>query len=75
MICRCNEFIELVGDEARQYAHEHLQKTGGDGTKWEIYYVCPVTGQRWVQDYPFSGHYETTPRLRRVTDSTQPLAQ
>jgi hypothetical protein len=67
-MCRCNELTELTGDEAHKYAHEHLQKTGGDGAIWEIDYVCPTTGQRWVQDYPFSSHYETTPRLRRIAE-------
>lgn len=58
---------ELVGAQARTFADTHLQKVKVDPVTWEIEYVDPDTGERWLMDYPQSeSHGGGPPRLRRI---------
>ena len=67
MTCRCDAVTELSGNEAIQYAREHLQQVRIDAARWETEYVCPLTRLRWIEDYPHSElHGGGAPRLRRV---------
>ena len=67
MNCRCTEITELLGDEATEYAREHLVETGKDATGWYVTYVCPITGTHWEKDYQYGDRYGWA-RLRRVND-------
>jgi len=67
MKCQCDTATELCGVMAQSYAKNHLQKTFVDAENWLIEYVCPLTGKRWIMDYPHSElHGGGEPRLRIV---------
>lgn len=60
---------ELHGAEARAYADQHLQKVKENSESWEIEYVDPETGQKWVMDFPHGEyHGGGPPRLRLVEE-------
>lgn len=67
MKCRCTELIELEGNEALDYAEQHLVEIFVNGKTWEVEYECLDTGTRWLMDYP-QGEYHGggPPRLRKV---------
>ena len=67
MDCRCNDINFLEGAEADDYAEEHLKKIGSNSITWEVEYVCPIIGKKWILDYPQSEcHGGGPPRLRAV---------
>lgn len=73
MTCRCDSVSELWDKEAKEYADEHLEELEVRASGWEVIYKCPVTGHRWLEDYPRSGEHGGGPmRLRRLVD---PVAQ
>ena len=56
---------EYNGVEATAFAQDHLQKVRAGN--WEIEYLDPSTGDRWLMDYPHSEmHGGGPPRLRRL---------
>ena len=66
MKCRCDELIELNGSEATEYAEAHLVRIRTDSSGWVSEFECPLTGYRWVKDYPCSNlHGGGNARLRR----------
>jgi hypothetical protein len=71
MICKCPELTELEGNEAKNYAGQHLTEVFVNGKTWEIEYKCPDTGARWLMDFPQSEyHGGGPPRLRKLTGSS-----
>lgn len=69
MICRCKDIDQLDGTEAQEYASEHLQLVNVDVTRWVTEYVCPQTGRRWIESYPYpSAHGGGPPRLTAKQD-------
>jgi hypothetical protein len=67
MKCRCETLTQLEGMEAYSYAEEHLCKVQVLSGGWEIEYVCPDTGKRWLLDYPHGEyHGGGPPRLRSL---------
>jgi hypothetical protein len=74
MRCACKSMFEFNGNEAVEYCEEHLREVEVDGANWTITYECPVTGSKWVRDYPHSEHHGGgSPRLRRMDDDGMPL--
>lgn len=70
MTCRCADLGELLGDEARAYANDHLSlvETRADG--WELVLRCPETDLMFLRDYPRSEEHGGGPtRLRRLAQS------
>jgi hypothetical protein len=68
MQCRCQEVAELHGNEAKAYAHDHLNEVEKRLDEWEIVYRCPTTDVAWIADYPASEQHGGGPmRLRRCT--------
>jgi len=65
-VCVCEKIDELEGVDAQNYCANHLKLVSVDGGNWRRLYECPVTGIKWVKDYP---HGELqgggSPRLRR----------
>jgi hypothetical protein len=74
MRCACDSIYELTGNEADQYAREHLQETGVDAVNWTVTYECPDTGLVWLRDSP---HAELQgggpPRLRQLDADGNPV--
>jgi hypothetical protein len=69
--CRCGSVTELEGARALAYADKHLREVKVDAATWEVEYVCPTSGQRWLMDYPQSGaHGGGSPRLRAVPSTS-----
>lgn len=67
MICRCKELDTLWDQEAKIYADMHLKKVEVRAHGWEIIYECPDSGERWLEDYPYSEAQGGGPmRLRRL---------
>ncbi len=65
--CRCREIVQLDGDEARVYAHDHLRGDHVDIDHWEFRYTCPATGVAFLLDHPHrDGRGDGPPRLRTV---------
>ncbi len=59
--------FEIHGAKAQEYAQRNLVKVRVDKDGWEIEYVDPITGERWLMDYPQSdAHGGGPPRLRRM---------
>ncbi|MBV8985409.1 MAG: hypothetical protein JO248_13310 [Acidimicrobiia bacterium] len=59
---------ERHGSEALEYAREHLVKRSQDVERWTEVYECPVTGVRWIADYPHAEMHGGGPmRLRTMT--------
>jgi len=68
MQCQCETLTELRGGMAISYIENHLKKVRVDAINWTTEYVCPITGKRWIKDYPHSelqGGGE--PRLRMMS--------
>lgn len=62
-----NEGEELTGAEAKEFADSRLRRLHVDPENWTIEYEDPVTGARWLMDYPDSGaHGGGPPRLRKI---------
>lgn len=69
IICRCNELAEMQDGAVSDQYKQHLRQVRVDAANWEIEYVCPITGHRWIEDFPMSyAHGGGPSRLRRVTD-------
>ena len=74
MECACATLYRLDDNEARQYAAEHLTKTGHDYKSWAVAYECEATGRTWILDYPDSEyHGGGPPRLRQVDNKGVPI--
>lgn len=63
----------LTGNEADEYAREHLIEEYVDVTGWEVTYRCPDTDRRWLRDSP-QGHLHGggPPRLRQLDEHGNP---
>lgn len=74
MRCACATLTILTGNEADQYASEHLQKIDVDAANWTKRFTCTETGALWLMDYPES-HLQGggSPRLRRLDDAGEPI--
>jgi hypothetical protein len=58
---------QLEGNEAIAFAERNLRKLQVDGLNWEIQYEDPITGEKWLMDYPHSeAHGGGSPRLRKL---------
>ena len=56
---------EFLGRDAEVYAKEHLKQVKVNPETWEVEYVDPETGARWLMDYPNGeAHGGGEPRLR-----------
>lgn len=67
MDCQCKTRVKFEGDEALQYAREHLIEVRVDNASQITHYVCPATNMAWQMDYPQSDlHGGGSPRLRQV---------
>jgi len=67
MKCICQEITEIEGNDADEYAKNHLKQISVDAENWQITYKCPITGFRWLKDYPHSEyHAGGSPRLRKM---------
>lgn len=75
MRCACTTLFVLTGNEADEYADEHLIEESVDATGWEITYRCPDTNRRWFRDSP-QGHLHGggPPRLRQLDPDGNLLA-
>ncbi len=74
MRCACESLTVLTGNEAEQYAAEHLEKLEVDPVNWTKRFVCTETGQVWLMDYPRSHlHGGGPPRLQRLDAAGQPV--
>lgn len=74
MRCACGSLTLLTGNEADQYAAEHLEKVEVDATAWTKRFRCPTTGATWLMDYPESElHGGGSPRLRRLDEAGRPV--
>ena len=47
MDCRCNDATEFYGNEAEQYARDHLLTDEVRTDAFEELLSCPDTGARW----------------------------
>lgn len=67
MTCRCANLIQLWDEEAKAYIDEHLKEVEVRAEGWEVVYRCPVTGHKWLEDYPNGELHGGGPmRLRRL---------
>jgi hypothetical protein len=58
---------ELRGNEALDFAKDHLVKVRTDESGWVIEYQDPKCGEAWILDYPNSEyHGGGSPRLRNM---------
>jgi hypothetical protein len=74
MQCGCESIFELSGNEADQYADEHLEELAVDVVAWTVTYECPTKGLRWLRDYPQSElHGGGPPRLRQIGADGLPI--
>ncbi len=74
MKCACTTLHRLDDAEAREYATEHLQQVSVDYETWSVTYECPLTGRRWLLEYPHSEyHGGGPPRLRQLDSEGVPL--
>jgi hypothetical protein len=67
MDCRCKELAEAYGNEAEEYAREHLHSDEVRTDAFEEGLACPDTAVRFTLDYP--ERTKTDPgqaRLRRL---------
>jgi hypothetical protein len=68
MDCRCEDLGELHGDEASNYADQHLARVMSEPRGGAWLYRCPLTSAEWILDFPRewdTGHGGRA-RLRRV---------
>ena len=74
MRCACGSLFELDGNEADQYAREHLDEIEVDVVNWTVRYRCPDTGRRWLGDSPHGYlHGGGPPRLRQLDAAAEPM--
>lgn len=74
MTCACSTLLVLTGNEAQQYGEEHLEKLKVDAANWTKLYRCPITGVKWLMDFPESGlQGGGPPRLRQLAPDGQPV--
>jgi hypothetical protein len=67
MECRCNDVMELHGQDAEDYAAGHLVRDETRDEALEERYSCPDTGKRWLLDWPEASAEEPGQgRLRAV---------
>ncbi len=52
MDCRCDTVQELYGNEAEDYASQHLVSDEVRSERFEEDFSCPDIGRRWILDYP-----------------------
>jgi hypothetical protein len=52
MDCRCDTVAELYGNEAEDYAGDHLRREEANAAQFNETFSCPDTGARWLLDYP-----------------------
>ena len=70
MRCACESLTLLNGNEADEYANEHLHRIDVDAVNWTKRFDCPRTGATWIMDYPDSHlHGGGSPRLRKLDES------
>ena len=68
MKCICQEITELEGNDADEYAKNHLKEISVDVENWQVTYECPVIGLKWLKDFPHSElHGGGSPRLRKLS--------
>ena len=76
MRCACGSLFRLEGNEADQYAGEHLEQLEVDVVNWTVRYRCPDTGRPWLRDSPQSHlHGGGPPRLRQLDAAGEPMDQ
>ena len=74
MRCACDSLFELRGNEADQYAREHLDKITVDLVNWTVSYRCLDTGRLWLRDSPQGElHGGGPPRLRQLDAAGEPV--
>lgn len=74
MRCACDSVYELTGNEADQYAREHLEELGVDAVNWTVSYRCPDTGRSWLRDSPNAElQGGGPPRLRQLDAEGNPV--
>lgn len=65
--CACDERREWHGNEADDFARDHLSQQWVNVVQWTTGYVCPDGGGYWLRDSPQSHlHGGGLPRLRLV---------
>jgi hypothetical protein len=75
MRCACESVFALTGNEAAQYASEHLFELEVDAVNWTVRYQCPATRRIWLCHYPHGElHGGGPPRLRQLDQSGEPIA-
>lgn len=76
MRCACGSLFELKGNQADEYAREHLDEIAVDPVNWTVRYGCPDTGRLWILDSPHSElHGGGSPRLRQLDAAGEPVAE
>lgn len=74
MRCACETLFELRGNQADEYAREHLRKVNVDLSNWTIEFICPRTNRRWLRDSPHAELQASgSPRLRQLDISGNPI--
>jgi len=74
MNCKCHYVSEFYGNDAIEYAENHLKKIRVDGENWQVLFECPLTGIQWLKDFPDSGfHGGGSPRLRKILPEQQDI--
>lgn len=65
--CACDDRREWHGNEADDFARDHLSQQWVNVVQWTTGYVCPGGGGYWLRDSPQSHlHGGGPPRLRLV---------
>ena len=74
MRCACLTLFRLTGNQAEDYAAEHLVEENVDPTAWTVTYRCPDTGRRWLRDSPDS-HLQGggPPTMRQLDERGDPI--
>ena len=65
-----NESV-LYGEEAMQFAREHLVKVDVDVANWTKKFVNPQTGEEWIMDFPQGEMHGGGPARLKKTTSLQ----
>jgi hypothetical protein len=60
---------ERRGNEARSFAKAHLVELGTNVELWQSLYVCPLSGQLWLEDFPQGELQAGGPSRLRVVQS------
>ena len=68
MNCKCPELTELEGNEALDYAKQHLIEVFVNGETWKQNTNAQTPMFKWLLDYPYAEyHGGGSPRLRKMT--------